>query len=137
MIDLRDRVLRRPIGKVMTAAESAQDGDNYLLGIFDGAALIGCLILQKDPDNWLRLRQVAVEPDRQGQGIGAIMLQSAHHTARDWGYAKMFCHARETARAFYARHGWTVVGEHFDEHGIAHCRMEYALNEYVPDKAAG
>lgn len=131
MLDLRERILRRPIGLVVTPAEIARDKGDYLLGCFDGAALAGCLILQKDADGWVKMRQVAVDENRQGQGIGAQMLVAAEAVVRGWGYAKMYCHARETARAFYAQNNWTVTSDMFDENGIPHCRMEYCIKEAV------
>jgi predicted GNAT family N-acyltransferase len=129
MLDLRERILRRPIGLVVTPAEIACDRRDYLLGCFDGAVLAGCLILQKDADGWVKMRQVAVDEKRQGRGIGAQMLDAAEAIVRSWKYAKIYCHARETARSFYAQNNWVVVGDTFDENGIPHCRMEYFIKE--------
>jgi len=129
MLDLRERILRRPIGLVITPAEIARDSGDYLLGCFDGAALAGCLILQKDSDGWVKMRQVAVDENRQGQGIGARMLAAAEDIVRGWGYAQIYCHARETARAFYLQNGWVVTSDIFDENGIPQCRMEYKISK--------
>lgn len=127
MLDLRDRILRRPLGRTLTPQETLRDKDDYLLGCFDGADLAGCLILQRESDKRIKMRQVAVDDARQGQGIGAFMLAAAMDVARGMGATDMFCHARETARPFYARHGWIVTSDIFDENGIPHCRMERAV----------
>lgn len=129
MVDLRERVLRRPLGMQITQEEIARDADNFLLGCYDGEILVGCLILQREEGGWVRLRQVAVDEVRQGQGIGRFMLREAQNIAREWGTEKIYCHARENARRFYERGGWAVVGDTFSEVGIPHCRMEYTLEQ--------
>jgi predicted GNAT family N-acyltransferase len=129
MLDLRDRILRRPIGRTLTPQETLRDKDDYLLGCFDGDELVGCLILQRDGDSRVKMRQVAVDDTRQGQGIGAFMLATAMDVARGMGVSGMYCHARETARDFYARYGWIVTSDTFDENGIPHCRMERAVEQ--------
>ncbi len=129
MVDLRDRILRKPIGLRVTPEEIARDMDDYLLGCYDGDALVGCLILQKGADGRVKMRQVAVDNTRQGQGIGAFMLKAAQDIVLGWGFGAMYCHARETARAFYTQNGWVVTSDTFDENGIPHCRMERALEQ--------
>ncbi len=129
MVDLRDRILRKPIGLHVTPEEIARDLGDYLLGCYDGDTLVGCLILHKDAHGGVKMRQVAVDNTRQGQGIGAFMLHAAQDIVRGWGFGAMYCHARETARAFYAQNGWVVTSDTFDENGIPHCRMERALEQ--------
>lgn len=129
MLDLRERILRRPIGLTVTPEEIGRDQGDFLLGCFEGDTLAGCLILQKDTDGWVKMRQVAVDENRQGQGIGARMLAAAQEIVHGWGCAQMYCHARETARAFYLQNGWVVTGGTFDENGIPHCRMEYKISK--------
>ena len=131
MLDLRARILRRPIGLTITPEEIAHDKGDYLLGGFDGDRIVACLILQKCDGGWVKMRQVAVDEDFQGRGIGAQMLAAADAVLRGWGGVRLYCHARETARAFYLRNGWSVTGDSFDENGIPHCRMEFILDKAV------
>ncbi|MBI1216423.1 MAG: GNAT family N-acetyltransferase [Alphaproteobacteria bacterium] len=127
MCDLRERVLRKPLGLVLTAEEKALDAGCHLLGCFDGAAIQGCMILQKHPDGGVQLRQVAVDDAAQGRGVGGTMLAVACEVLRGWGVKGMYCHARETARGFYLRHGWQPVGAPFEEHTVPHILMEFTL----------
>lgn len=128
MLALRERILRKPIGLTVTAEEIARDKGDYLLGGFDGDDIVCCLILQKSDDGWVKMRQVAVDNTRQGQGIGAQMLAAANDVLHGWGVRKVYCHARETARNFYLQNGWAVTSDTFDENGIPHCRMEFTLD---------
>ena len=89
MLALRERILRKPIGLTVTAEEIARDKGDYLLGGFDGDDIVCCLILQKSDDGWVKMRQVAVDNTRQGQGIGAQMLAAANDVLRGWGVRKL------------------------------------------------
>src|SRR5690606_30446203 len=112
---------------VVTDAEKQQDAQDYLLGAFDGNVLKGCLILQKQLDGSVKMRQVAVDENTQGQGIGGKMLQAAYAVLQVWEANNLYCHARSTAVDFYLRNGWTVTGDEFLEQNIPHCRMEISV----------
>ncbi len=127
MLDLRERILRKPLGLIVTDAEKQMDRDDYLLGAFDGEQLKGCLILQKKDDGSVKMRQVAVCDSAQGQGIGRFMLQAAYAVLRSWGVTKLYCHARGTAVDFYKQNGWQITSDTFLEQNIPHCRMDIAV----------
>ena len=127
MLDLRERILRKPLGLVVTDAEKQMDADDYLLGAFDGDTILGCLILQKKDDGSVKMRQVAVCETAQGRGIGRTLLQAAYGVLRGWGVTKLYCHARSTAVDFYRQNGWVVTGDAFLEQNIPHCRMDIAV----------
>lgn len=127
MLDLRERILRKPLGLVVTDAEKQQDTQDYLLGAFDGDTIQGCLILQKQTDGSVKMRQVAVDEGLQGQGIGGKMLHAAYAVLQGWGVTKLYCHARGTAVDFYRRHGWVVSSDEFLEQNIPHFRMDISV----------
>lgn len=67
-----------------------------------------------------QLRGMAVEPARQGQGLGRALLEAAQQALG----APMWCNARTGAAPFYLRGGWQPVGEVFEIHGVGpHLRM--------------
>jgi len=127
MLDLRERILRKPLGLTLTEAEKQMDRADYLLGAFEGGKIMGCLILQKKEDGSVKVRQVAVCETAQGRGIGRHMLHAAYDILSGWGVAKLYCHARSTAVDFYRRNGWEVTGDMFLEQNIPHCRMDIAV----------
>jgi GNAT superfamily N-acetyltransferase len=71
--------------------------------------------LPDDPreGDW-RLRGMATEPARRGEGFGALALRAALDYARERGAQRVWCNARTPALGFYERHGFTVVGDEFD-----------------------
>lgn len=122
LIDLRHRVLRAGL-----PVDSARfDGDLELgtvhLGAIDRASgeVLGCCTLVRRPweatkDAAWQLRGMAVEPTLQRSGVGARLLDVAHEVARWSTHATfLWCNAREPAVPFYAKHGWSTVGDRFD-----------------------
>ena len=101
MVNLRNEVLRQPLG-------------------------LSCMLTKADNKS-LRLRQMAVQNNLQGKGIGASMLNFAETLSRDKGYKKLIMHARETAVGFYEKLGYKVVGNKFTEVTIPHFVMEKRL----------
>lgn len=127
MLALRDLVLRRPLGLTLTEAEVAGEEYEFLLGAFEDGMLVGCLILAPRPGHTVKLRQMAVRPDRQGRDVGRGLVTFAEDFARKEGYRGVELNARAVAAGFYAKLGYKTVGEAFIEVGIAHFRMEKDL----------
>jgi GNAT superfamily N-acetyltransferase len=125
-VELRRRVLRLPLGLDFTPEELlAEAGDHCLVVLCDGGLAGTLSLVEKLPE--VKMRQVAVEPDLQGKGIGRKLVAFAEDFARSLGAERMTLHARETAVPFYLAQGYSVVGDRFDEVGIPHFRMEKDL----------
>ena len=61
----------------------------------------------------VQLRGMATARDRQGTGLGGLLLQAGcEHAAAD-GYDLVWARARDAALAFYQRHGFDVEGDGF------------------------
>lgn len=71
-----------------------------------------------DADGAYRLRGMAVYREHQGQGHGARLLQECISRVHQHGADLLWCNARTTAKSFYARQGFEVVGEAFEIEGI-------------------
>ncbi len=127
MVKLRDEILRQPLGLSLTVDELNKEKDDILIGAFDDEKILACCILTKADNKSLRLRQMAVQNNQQGKGIGASMLNFAEIIARDKGYKKLIMHARETAVRFYEKLGYKLVGDRFTEVTIPHFIMEKKL----------
>ena len=127
MVQLRNEVLRQPLGLSFSQDELAQEKDEILIGAFEDDKMLACCMLSKAENKCLRLRQMAVQNNLQGKGIGASMLYFAETLSRDKGYKKLIMHARETAVGFYEKLGYNVVGDKFTEVTIPHYVMEKRL----------
>lgn len=125
-IELRREVLRVPLGLTFDSADLAKEASEIHLGAFEGDTVIATLILT--PYGYeVKMRQVAVAPDRQGQGIGGNLVAFSEDYARAAGFSTMALHARETAVEFYERLGYAAYGEPFIEVTIPHRAMRKEL----------
>ncbi|HMU08949.1 MAG TPA: GNAT family N-acetyltransferase [Ferruginibacter sp.] len=127
MVKLRNDILRQPLGLSFTEDELAKEKEDILIGAFDDDEMLACCLLTKIDNQSLRLRQMAVQNNLQGKGIGASMMNFAETVARDKGYKKLSMHARKTALGFYEKLGYRVVGDEFTEVTIPHFIMEKNL----------
>jgi GNAT superfamily N-acetyltransferase len=106
------------------------------IGAFDDGVVVGCASLYPEAyraqgDAW-RLRGMAVQPARQGRGIGASVLLSGTAAALEAGAPLIWATARVTAMSFYLRLGWQSVGDEF-EYGPA--RLPHLLILWRPASA--
>ena len=101
MVDLRLEILRKPLNLRFTKEELENEKQDILIGAFEEDKILGCCLLTRIDDNSVRLRQMAVQNNLQGKGIGASMLNYAENIARDHGYKNMVMHARKPVIGFY------------------------------------
>ncbi len=128
-LELRYRILRKPLNLQFTEAELKKDETDTHIGLFSGDTIIACLILSKHKDEKMKMRQVAVDKIHQGKGLGKKLSLAAEEYAKEIGFKIMFCHAREVAVPFYQKLGYRVVGERFTEVNIPHFAMEKQLRQ--------
>lgn len=123
MIALRDKILRRPLGLTFSEEYLRQEMHDVLIGCFDGNRITGCCILTPANAHTVQLRQMAVDDDQQGKGTGSLVLRFAEEQARKEGFTELMMHAREVARPFYEKNGYSARGDIFTEVGIDHIEM--------------
>lgn len=126
-LQLRDNVLRKPLGLKFTQEELKKDEHDLHFGLFENGACKACLTLTKAENGRMKMRQVAVIEGEQGKGLGKELSLAAEKYAQDSGFHTMFCHARKVASPFYLKLGYTIVGDEFTEVNIPHYLMEKVL----------
>lgn len=130
MINLRNEILRKPLNLAFLKDELDKEKNDILIGVFDEDKILGCCLLTIVDKTSVRLRQMAVQNNLQGKGIGASMMNYAENIARDRGYKKLIMHARKTAIGFYEKLGYKVTGNEFIEISIPHIVMEKKLRGF-------
>ena len=121
---LRYKILRIPLGLTFSKDDLAKDKDDVHIGVFEGDEILASLILTDHGDHTVKMRQVAVDDRHQGLGLGKKLVHYADNWSREQGYRIIHCHARDTAKAFYLKQGYKVVGDEFTEIGIKHYYMD-------------
>ena len=124
VVALRRRVLREPLGLDFTPEQLAEEAEDIHLAGFEGETPIACLILTPVSAQEFQMRQVAVAPERQGEGVGSTLVAYSETTARAEGCRKIVLLARETAIPFYLRAGYEAMGEMFEEVTLPHRKMQ-------------
>lgn len=132
-VALREGVLLGPIGlnlqSFMDLFPGAEERFEHFVAIFNhpsGPRVIGCALLLPDYPQHGRgkLMQMAVDLQRQGEGIGTrLVVEIEKRAFGELGLAEIFCHARDTAYGFYSSLGWQFDSDTFEEAGIPHRRM--------------
>ena len=131
-VALRDEILRSPLGLAFSSEELAGETDSFHLACRRNGELVGCVVLKPLPDQQIRMRQLAVRTDCQGQGIGRSLVVYSESFAREHGYREMVLHARESATGFYQRLGYRKEGDPFIEVTLPHYAMRKSIIECSP-----
>jgi len=130
-LELREAVLRRPIGLRITEEELAME-EHYvhIAGLID-SRVCATTALVPEEGNKMRMIQVAISPDVQSKGIGSAMMRFIDEYCKLRSVEYIWCHARESAVAFYAKNGYSAEGESFEKVGIPHRLMHKSLVVYI------
>ena len=127
-LDLRNQILREPLGLVFTPDERrAEAGSSHLVALMD-KRVVACVVLTPEHGTRdVRLRQFAVQEALQRKGIGRLLCGFAESFARSKDLTRIFMHARLSAASFYEGLGYLGVGDVFEEVSIPHIRMDKLL----------
>lgn len=136
-VALRQNVLLDPINYNMQMFEQEfpgfEDRFEHFVAVVDhpkGKRVIGCALLlphfPEDEPATGKLMQMAVDPQRQREGIGRrLVIELERRALGELGLTRLYCHARVDASDFYASLGWVRTGEPFMEAGIEHYKMVF------------
>ncbi len=127
LLNLRQQVLRAPLGLNLFDEDLTKETKELKLGAFIEEKLVGCLMLVPLSNTIIKLRQMAVDNNLQGNGIGAQLVQFALNYCALNNYNTMELHARANVINFYKKLGFTIIGDMFIEVGIPHYKMVIAL----------
>lgn len=123
-IELRYKVLRQPLGLNYTQEQLDAEKDESHFAAFDGEILVGCLLMKAIDNKEIKMRQVAVDEDYQGKGVGKSLVLFSENFASENSFSLITLHARKTAVPFYEKLGYKIVGDEFTEVTIPHFKMK-------------
>ena len=125
---LRDAILRKPLGRVYSAEDSAKEADSFHLICVENGEVMATLIFKPLSGGTLQMRQVAVKKSLQGKGYGCILVKFSENFAKERGYKEIILHSRATAVGFYEKLGYQKYGDGFIEIGLPHFMMKKVLD---------
>ncbi|RYD59365.1 MAG: GNAT family N-acetyltransferase [Sphingobacteriales bacterium] len=123
--DLREEVLRKPIGLSLKNEDLSGDADDIILGAILDNKVVGCLMIHPtDAVHKVKIRQMAVADEWQGKGLGRMLMTEAEQHSWRNNKTHIILHARVTAQPFYDKLGYHTTSDVFTEVGIPHVVME-------------
>ncbi len=135
---LRQQVLRPGMAPEESFFPRDHDAGSGHFAAYIDDAVVGVASVFAEPEPggpgiW-RLRGMAVDPDQQGLGLGAALIDRVRDFVRRSGGGLIWCNARLSAEGFYRKLGYVRAGEPWDEAGIGeHVRMhDAAANGPLP-----
>jgi len=127
-VQLRENILRKPLGLKTTTKDIKNDCNEIIFGVFFNNSIIGVTHLVPLIDCHFKLRQMALAEKFQGKGIGKKLLKYVLKYAKEKKLKTIFLHARENAIPFYEKSGFQCYGISFKEVGIAHKKMKITIS---------
>ena len=103
-----------------------QDHDGIHFGLYAGDQLTSVVSLFEDGET-CQFRKLATLPEAQGKGYGSLLLAHIISYNRNNGIKKLYCNARTSASAFYAKYGFRQTNETWTKNGFDFVIMELAL----------
>ena len=120
---LREKVLRIPLGLLLSENDLHGEEKQLHFGLFFDEQLVACVVAVPLSANEARIRQTAVDPSFQRQGLASEMMRQLEKDLAARGFTSLSMHARSSAFDFYRKLGYEPVGEEFIEVTIPHRRM--------------
>lgn len=118
---IRTQVFQKEQGVSAELEFDGLDADAIqFLAYLNGKAVATARIREIDA-NTVKIERLAVLPEYRKQGIGKQLMESALSVSLD--KSKAIVHAQEYIASLYQQLGFEVVGERFNEAGIAHVKM--------------
>lgn len=120
---LRQDVLRTPIGLVLSDKDTAGEEQQMHIAAIDENEVVGVVILKPLENGIIKFRQVAVSQLLHGKGLGRQVMAFAESFARSKGYVSVEMSARTSAQIFYEKLGYHAIGDIFTEVGLNTIKM--------------
>lgn len=124
---LRDTVLRRPIGLSLFDENLSGESGQLHFGLVEGTDLLACVTIDLQGDTDALLRQMCVVPDRQQQGLGRRLITQVEAHLVQRKVQRVTMSARITAVGFYESLGYRTHGAEYLSVGIPHISMQKKL----------
>lgn len=122
--DIRLRVFIEEQSVPESLEWDGMDEDAVHVLALDASRVIGCARMLAGG----RIGRMAVLPEWRGRGVGRAMLETLIASAREQCLAHVSLSAQTHAIPFYAKSGFKVCSEIYDDAGIPHRDMVLALS---------
>ena len=91
-------------------------GGQFWVAEYAGGNIVGYGAVLRIDESTARLRRFRVRPDWRRRGLATLLLQEAERFCLERGYGRVTLGTtdqQQPAQAFYRKHGYVAVGEHW------------------------
>ncbi len=127
MLALRHLVLRKPLGLNLYQQDLANEVNYWHFGVLQNGRLVACVMIVPQNNTQVTLKQMAVSPDAQGNGLGQKLIRHVERDLISNGISLIELAARDTAIGFYQQLGYRCIGEPFVDVTLTHQLMTKIL----------
>jgi len=131
-LQLRHEILRVPLGMDLFDGcydDLSQEDRFYHFGAFDDGELVASVMGIPTSPTEVRIKQMVVAKKLQNLGVGKRLFMAFEAFLLNLGVETFVLHARMEAHGFYLNMGYRILGDEFDEVGLAHYKMR---KRFVP-----
>lgn len=122
-MELRERYLRAPLGLSLDNEDLSVENTQLHFGLFEGDRLLGSVTFKIVNESLLKLRQMVIDENAQGTGLGTMLINDAEEAVKELGYRDVEMAARVAVKGFYEKLGYVAQGDIFVEVKIQHIKM--------------
>ncbi len=122
-VELRERYLRAPLGLSLADEDLSEENIQLHFGLFEGDRLLGSVTFKIVNESLLKLRQMVIDENAQGSGLGTMLINGSEEAVRELGYHAVEMAARLAVKGFYEKLGYVAQGDVFVEVKIEHIKM--------------
>ncbi|OAB58378.1 hypothetical protein AY600_18895 [Phormidium willei BDU 130791] len=131
-LTLRDQVLRQPLGLSIGEENLESETHQRHFGIIQLSekrnSFLACVVIVPKTQDRVKLRQMAVLPEVQKQGVGTFLIREVEEYLKQHHIRTINLAARVSAIGFYQKLGYQSISPEFIEVGIPHQTLEKRLN---------
>ena len=118
-----------PLRQELTEEDTGRDFEQMHFGVLIDGWLVASVSINPLNADTVQLRQMVVDKDFQGKGVGAFLVANMEDKMRDKGFQRIELNARLYAEPFYRKQGYQTVGEIYQLIGIDHIKMWKKLGQ--------
>ncbi len=105
--------MHNPLGLSIKKEDLLNEKDDIHIGFLNKRIIVGTLVLSPVDNNTIKIRQVAVRDDFQGNGIGRKLVEYAEQLGIENNYTQCIISARTSVLEFYTKLGYIIDGNEY------------------------
>lgn len=114
-LNLRNDVLRKSAGKPLLVDSPTEEMTDFHLVVKQDGKVVGTLLLHPCFTSCVQIKQVAISPTCQGQGLGKKLMVYAEDVVKKLGFTTIFLTGRQSAWHFYQKLGYSELMEEYSD----------------------